>query len=353
MEKDYARSLMAWPAFGQHPYQDLLYAEMARRGWCVSDFTGRDALLRPASVVHLHWPDLVLEEPARGRAWKALALLALVAVARLRGRQVVWTVHNPILRREQATWWARTYLRLLARLCSGVILLSEAHVGAYGADPNRKPVAVIPHPHFRRVYGEPREQMAARERLGLGPDLQVIGFFGRVRPYKDLEALVHAFRGLDDDRVRLLVAGEVDETCRHIVEELKRDRRALVIDDYIAAEEVAWLLAAIDLLVLPYHELGNSGVALLSLSYGRPVLAPANAVSVREMGCLAGEGWIQAYEKQLTPAALRAGLRPSAIPTQEPDLRPFAPERVADMTHEFLVGLASRHVEGAGGRSLD
>lgn len=336
-----ARRILAWPAHGENPYQWQLYGQLRERGWHVIEYSrGRLARL-PADVVHLHWPDLVLAER---RSWlrpvKAIVFLALLATARARGRAVVWTVHNPFLRAEQSTRWGPLYLRLVSRLCSGLIFLSESHMDAHGGVGRHKPLAVIPQPHYRFVYGEPADAADAKRRLGLDPATKVVGFFGQVRPYKHLEALVSAFSRLEGDGTRLVVAGAFDDSCRELAWSLEGNERVLVFDGHVPDEEVRWLIGAMDVVVLPYRELGNSAVALLSLSYHRPVLAPADARSVRDIGRRAGPGWVTAFQGALGPGDIEQAL--SATLASEPDLSEYEPTRIGELTHRFLSELASR-----------
>jgi len=333
--------LLAWPAGGDNPYQHLLYRELRARGWEVSDFTRARLVGLRADVVHLHWPDLVLVErrPVL-RLLKAFVLLALLWIARIRRRDLVWTVHNPFLRAEQATRWGPAFLHQVARACSGLIFLSDEHRGAYGSRPTT-PTAVIPQPHYRLVYGEPRAPVEAKERLALGGRSRVVGFFGQVRPYKNLAALQRAFADLDDDSARLLVAGDFDESSRDLLAHLSRDARAVVLGRRVPDQQVADVLAAMDVLVLPYRELGNSAVALLALSYGRPVLAPAGVPSIVDFRATVGPGWVSLFEGELSAADLERALH-TPPGSAEPDLRRYDRERIGDLTHRFLSSLVDR-----------
>ncbi|MFN2616583.1 MAG: hypothetical protein ABR581_05590 [Thermoleophilaceae bacterium] len=335
-------SVLAWPA-GEgpeaQPYQALLYGELRKRGWTVKDFTPGRLLRHPQELIHVHWPDLVLlERRPPLRFLKTAAFLALFALARLRGRRLVWTLHNTELRDEQRSPWGRVYVRALIGLCSGLVLLSPRHVELLSRRARRKPLAVVPHPELRTAYGEPREGRAAKERLGIGSDELVVGFFGKVRPYKQLSALASAFAGLPGPGLRLLVAGEFDASCAALATGLRHADRTSLLDRHVPRDEVAWVLAAMDLVVLPYREIGNSGVALLALSYARRLLAPASAPAMSELRKSVGGNWVQLYEGELQPHHLRQALerRPE---TSEPDLAAFAPGRVGELTDRFLRSL--------------
>ena len=63
----------------------------------------------------------------------------------------------------------------------------------------------------------------------------------------------------------------------------------------VPVEDVQAHFAAADLVVLPYRKTLNSAVALLALSFDRPVLVP-NAGSMAELQREVGAEWVLIYE---------------------------------------------------------
>ena len=59
----------------------------------------------------------------------------------------------------------------------------------------------------------------------------------------------------------------------------KEDPRILLRLGFVPDEDVAKILAAGDVVVLPYHRTLTSGAAILAMSYGRSVIVP-------KMGCV-------------------------------------------------------------------
>src|SRR5262249_49274389 len=136
----------------------------------------------------------------------------------------------------------------------------------FDVDPSR--VAVIPHGSFE-FFGafEPQSREAAREALGIPGDRKVILFFGLIKRYKGLEALVAAF-----DRIRatepaafLLVVGNVfagdPEGHRFysgLLERLRERKDARCVGAYVPVEDVGRYLAASDVVALPYKKTSHS-----------------------------------------------------------------------------------------------
>jgi glycosyltransferase involved in cell wall biosynthesis len=119
----------------------------------------------------------------------------------------------------------------------------------------------------------PEEAMPSEEGPPRG---MLLLFFGRIHEYKGLEYFVEAVLRLraEGHPVTGIVAGRGGDLSRH----LPRMRSAgcfEVIDRYIAASEVPELFRRARVVVLPYVEGTQSGVAAMAMGYGRPVVASA------------------------------------------------------------------------------
>jgi glycosyltransferase involved in cell wall biosynthesis len=131
-------------------------------------------------------------------------------------------------------------------------------------------------PSFGEVAAARPSRAAARERLGLGADEEVVLFFGFVRPYKGLRHLIEAMpRVLERRAVRLVVAGEFWHDRQDYFDRITAlgiGDRVTVLDRYAPNEEVANLFAAADLVAQPYETATQSAVTQIAFDVGRPVL---------------------------------------------------------------------------------
>jgi glycosyltransferase involved in cell wall biosynthesis len=128
---------------------------------------------------------------------------------------------------------------------------------------------------------------------------------GRIRPYKNVPALLDAFAALPDPAARCLVTGAAtDATLRRTIEAAATaDARVRLDLRHLRAGDVAVAHRAADLVVLPYREILNSGSALLALSLDRPVLVPRRG-ALGELAAQVGDDWVRCYDGDLTPAVL-------------------------------------------------
>ncbi len=100
-------------------------------------------------------------------------------------------------------------------------------------------------------------------------DLPVVLFFGLLRPYKGLGDLLDAWRGIED--AELWVVG----MPRFDISALRRAAPANVrfLERFVSDEELAACFGRADLVVLPYREAEESGVAFTAMGAGVPVLS--------------------------------------------------------------------------------
>jgi D-inositol-3-phosphate glycosyltransferase len=68
-------------------------------------------------------------------------------------------------------------------------------------------VVVTPHPMYD-IYGKAISREDALKQLNLSPDYDYLLFFGFVRKYKGLDLLLEAFAQINNDRLKLIIAGE-------------------------------------------------------------------------------------------------------------------------------------------------
>lgn len=257
-------------------------------------FRWRTALFGTYDVFHVHWPEFLV----RGRAapirlvrrW--LGGLLLRRLAR-RGTPVVRTLHNLVPHAAGAAA-ERRFLDRLDGLTTAWVVLNEATPAVSGRR------VLIRHGHYVDQFAD----------LARSP--QVAGrllFFGRIEPYKGVVELVRAFSDVADEQVSLRVVGAADAHVREeILAVADSDDRVATRFGFVSDEEMVSEISAAELVVLPYREMHNSGVLLVALSLGRPVLVPAsrsNDLIAEEVG----SDWVVEYRGDLDGAVIEEALR--------------------------------------------
>lgn len=307
--------VLAWPIDPGNPYTAALYSQMEQDVLIEAFHPGR--LLHRYDVWHLHWPESLLNiRNAPLAAFKLSSFLAIIDLIRLRGGKIIWTVHNlgahdalhPTL---EGMFWRHFISRV-----DGVISLSKRGLILAGQKFPRLrvlPATVIPHGHYRDQY--PPCRVDARAALGIPEEARVFLFFGEVREYKNVDALIRAFRNLKLSNVVLYVVGRpwsasLTETIRR---EAAQDRRVHLELEFIQRGQVAKYLDASNLVVLPYRQILNSGAALLALSLNRPVLVPDQG-SMGDLKEDFGGDWVRTFSRDLDSGELEQALDWASLP---------------------------------------
>ena len=181
-------------------------------------------------------------------------LLALTA-----GYPLVLTVHDPLghpgapaLTRGEE-WAFRRWFRRADRF----VVHGQALVEELAPIVGRPRIVVIPHGTTAR--SQPLER----------PPAPSVLLFGRLEQYKGVEVLVAAMPLVWERRpdVRLVVAG-AGQAARLV----PADPRITLQARYISESDVDSLLAAASLVALPYTQASQSGVGLLAIARGVPVV---------------------------------------------------------------------------------
>lgn len=227
---------------------------------------------RRAAKLAEHVPDMLRYRRAAARAqvahfqWLPVQALDGLLLPRRRegGPALVLTAHD-VLPREphpgQRAAQRRLYRRfdaVVSHTRSGAARLREL-----GVEPAR--VHVIPHGPLA-----PWEDLPP---AGVPAELQddgrpVVLFFGLLRPYKGIEDLLAAWRGIEDAQLWIVGMPRMD------VGALRRSAPPGVqwATRFVSDAEMGALMARAGLLVAPYREAEQSGVALAALGAGVPLL---------------------------------------------------------------------------------
>lgn len=193
----------------------------------------------------------------------------LLVLARALRIPVVWTAHNSLPHERRAHH--RLLYGLIYRLSNRVIVHTRHTADAleaFGVAPDR--INTVAHGNLKRMTAATPSRVDARRMLGISAHAFVLYFFGRIRPYKGLDLLIAAVAKLDDPSIVLIIAGEDlfgEYADTDLGPNVRMDLRR--IDDTTAAR----YFAACDLVALPYRRIDQSGVLMLAMSYGCPVLA--------------------------------------------------------------------------------
>jgi glycosyltransferase involved in cell wall biosynthesis len=177
-------------------------------------------------------------------------------------RPLVLTAHD-VLPREPRAGQRRAQRRLYDRF-DAIVVHSEHGRGRLieelGVAPAR--VHVIAHGAFTHLAQAPASSPPFQT------EAPVVLFFGLLRPYKGIDVLLEAWRGID--HAELWIAG----MPRMDISALRASSPPNVrfVPRFITDSELPAYFRRADLVVLPYREIDQSGVLFTALAFGKPLL---------------------------------------------------------------------------------
>jgi glycosyltransferase involved in cell wall biosynthesis len=229
-----------------------------------------DGRLRVPAKLARHVPDMLATARAARRAgvvhfqWLAVQPVDALLL-RAFPRPLVLTAHD-VLPREPRPGQRAAQRRLYERVDAVVVHSEHGRarlVDGLGLAPDK--VEVIAHGVLRPAgdAGLPAELETVA-----GP---VVLFFGLLRPYKGLDVLLEAWRGIAGAELWIVGMPRMDTAP------LRAAAPAGVrfVERYVPDAQVGALLRRADLAVLPYREIDQSGVLFTALGAGTPLVLSA------------------------------------------------------------------------------
>lgn len=260
-------------------------------------------------LLHLHWPEEVYRAPQEGPLSQRIdRFLFRLNWLHDRGTRIVWTVHN--LRPHETRLPHEAHEAYQGVIDRADVVhhhcpVSEDLLRAHFRIPEGQVHIVVPHGHYLG-YPNDMTRSQARSALGIDPAAFVFLHFGQIRNYKGLEVVERAFRRLRAPGKHLVVAGSVNLSLSSFARvgfyaRRRLARRTTYSLDACRNDEVQRYLQACDAVVLGHTRGLNSGVAVLAMTFGKPVIGP-------RLGCIE---WVLAQGSNLVyePGDVRALVR--------------------------------------------
>lgn len=308
------------PIVSKNPYMPRLVEALRREGirvvgcgmgtFFLHRFLGRSA----PKIAHFHWiqPQIMTEGNRIKTRLKFIAFMAQLKLLPVLGVTTVWTAHDL---RDHDSRESRLDSRAtiaVARQAAGIIAhCPTARQTLLQRLPKLNPqrIAVVPHGNYDLDHNFTLPRSSARAELGLDPEAIILLFFGNIRAYKGITDLIEAFRADRRENIHLIIAGRPfrDSDGRAVQDAIAGDRRITFESGFIDPARLDNLIAACDLMALPYRNILSSGAALMAMTFGRAVLCP-------RIGCFndlfdeSGAFMYEADDEDGLAAALEAAL---------------------------------------------
>jgi len=133
-----------------------------------------------------------------------------------------------------------------------------------------------PAEHYYKFRDITKKQ--AREELGIPEGCIVFLCIGFIQPHKGFDRAVKAFRGINNESMRLYIVGSLRlDNYVDYLNDLKKlvfdTPNTFLMEQYVTDELFdTWLIAS-DCVVVPYREIWSSGVAARAKLFDKPIIA--------------------------------------------------------------------------------
>lgn len=269
----------------KNPYTNLLRNALGEQGIVVRVVADPLGFFLAAltdqkpDVLHLHWVHPISRNLLLS-IMKFCLFQAGLTLFRLRHVRVFWTIHNLEFHEQQYRWLDRLNNRLMAGKVDAAFVHSKGAIplvsAMVGLPADR--IYYVPHGNYAGAISGidsntfPKKQGAGKTFL----------YFGLVRPYKGVLALIAQFRRLEG-AATLVIAGDPQgaEMRRQVEAAARPDQRIHLRLGYLPDDELARLIFACDVVVLPFKDVFTSGSLIMAITWGKPVLVP-NVGLIRE-----------------------------------------------------------------------
>jgi glycosyltransferase involved in cell wall biosynthesis len=227
-----------------------------------------EAILPRAELLHAQWWSLPL----------AVIYFCICGIFKLRGKPVVFTVHNVLSHDRSRIYKAAS--QLLFAVGDHFIVHTEKNrrqlAACYGVSNSH--ISVIPHGSLDFHVRNQIDPLQVRQKFGIAPNQKVVLLFGAIRPYKGVDTAIEAFSRVAEEVPEsvLLIAGKAWQSWapyQLMIQRLAIDNAVKAHIDYVPSGDVHQYFEAADLVILPYEQFDSqSGVGSTAVSFRKPMI---------------------------------------------------------------------------------
>ncbi|PTQ85938.1 glycosyltransferase involved in cell wall biosynthesis [Trichococcus patagoniensis] len=262
-------------ATNSNKYVELMRKAIVQANYELSENNSFLDVLR-SDIVHLNWFEGI---PAGGTLKKRISYIkkmCALMTLKLLGKEIIFTLHNKMPHEcEEARYSTNLMNWLITESNSIVVHCQESYsvLNKISNDiPNEK-IYYVPHPNYIGVY----KDKIKYEKYKKKENELLILFMGAVRPYKNVEIIIHAANQLKNySDINFLICGKCSsEEYRLSLMSMIQGANITTDLRFINDEEIPSLMALADASVLPYNTNSalNSGAAYLAFSYEKTVVS--------------------------------------------------------------------------------
>ncbi|TYB96327.1 MAG: glycosyltransferase [Kosmotoga sp.] len=191
--------------------------------------------------------------------------------------KLIYTVHNVLPHKEK--FYHKWVYNIVYKIPTILIIHSDKYKKniekLYGTAFHKK-IHIIPHGDFKKLY----EEYQLNKNVNNNSDKIIFLFFGLIKEYKGLDILLKAVGRIKDQikdkQVVFKIYGKVKTDFSQYEKIIQNKGIENLLDlrfEFIDEEEIPAIFHSCDVVILPYKNIYQSGVALLAYTFDIPIIA--------------------------------------------------------------------------------
>lgn len=336
------RRVLMYPiSASQNKVLDILVSALEARGdFEYVNFSYSRSWFQRFDIFHVHWPDAVVYPSTAIRTVIKWSLFIIFIMAcGLFNKKIVWTVHNVRAHESRYPLLERIMWSIFIPRVHCFIHMCEQSVSDLEAAYKIKKKGshfVIPHPNYRGIYRSTQTACEVREKLGFSKSENLFVIFGLLRRYKGIEDAVKQFQEAHLKNSKLLIVGASlpgDSLVDMLRELASSSDNVVLLEGFVDDQAMVDLIVASTSVLLPSRTMLNSGVACLSLSLNRPIIAyPVGCIN--DYYSKLGPSWVHLITNDLASSLKSFSFEQEENSGEEADMQFSDPGLVASLTIE-------------------
>jgi glycosyltransferase involved in cell wall biosynthesis len=258
-----------------NPYQLSLYAELEKFGIKsdiklikLSDYLRNDNKFY--NIYHLHWLHRFYRSKYQFYAFfKAILFIYFLRMARKHGIKIFVTAHNILpheMKFRKIEWYVQKQIKTKIDAMIFHDMNAKKEYSKLFGDSQIKSF-IINHGVYEESQVPLPDKFEARKYFGIKSNETCILYLGKASKRKGYDLAINTALEIASPKTHFIFAG-LD--CNK--DDFSKILNCTVIDHYIPHHELAALFAATDYVILPYRNCTTSGLANLSIGFGKPFL---------------------------------------------------------------------------------
>lgn len=286
-------------------HYELLYNLLRRQGYEIHPFTFANVFrYHNRAIWHIHWIDLfhqgiIQRTKIRRRSaiisfLRVVYFLAALTMSKLGGVKIIWTIHNVSAHDCTGSCFETFVTKILLRSADKVTALNTHIRNTVSTRYGCRDISLMRQGLYERCYTNTITREQARQYLGLSEKDFVLLFLGSVAEYKGIDIAIEALALLQDDSIKLLIAGPLDRASSYgarVARLAEKSENTVLCERYVPDDEVQVYFNAADYTIYPYRSIDNSGPLYLTLAFGVPTIM-RNAGGVSEVLNINPNVWV-------------------------------------------------------------